>query len=87
MSKRVGVRMPERASPDALQAFVDQGKENVPAPAKTQPRTNGEGPTVRLNLNMPQELHRAFKLACVAQDVTISEVVTRLVQEWTDKQR
>ena len=87
MSKRVAIKMPERAKPDALQAFVDQGKEDAPAGARTPPKATGEGQTVRLNLNMPQELHRGFKMACVAQGVTISEVVTQLVQEWTDKQR
>lgn len=84
MSKRVSVKMPERPKPDAaaLDAFVRQGAEDVPAPARV-PAKPAE--TVRLNLNMPQELHRRFKTVCAAKGVTISEVVTELVQGWTAK--
>ena len=87
MSKRVQVRMPDSGRKEAaVQAFVDGGRDETPAPART-PRANVEGQTVRLNLNMPQELHRHFKTACASQGVTISEVVTQLVQEWADTHR
>ena len=89
MSKRVSVKMPARPDPEALQAFVDEGRQETPAQVRPGPRMPAGGlgaKPVRLNLNMPGELHRRFKTACAAQGMTIAEVVTQLVQEWTDKQ-
>ena len=90
MSKRVEVRMPgDRTA--AVQAFVDQGKQDeAPAAAGTGHRTpagRAGGKATRLNVDLPQELHRRFKTACAAEGVKMGEIVTQLVQEWADKHR
>lgn len=75
----------------AVQGFVDQGKEGeAPAAIQKAPRTapgGAGGKAARLNVDLPPELHRGFKTACASEGLKMAEVVTQLVQEWTDKHR
>jgi hypothetical protein len=42
---------------------------------------------VELNGYVPKDLKREFKLACTAQDKTMGEVLTELIQNWLAKQK
>jgi len=39
----------------------------------------------RLNLNIPQELHRRFKTACNLQGKDMSEVARHLIEDYVEK--
>jgi hypothetical protein len=41
---------------------------------------------VELNGYVPKDLKREFKLACTAQDRTMGEVLTELIQSWLEQQ-
>lgn len=41
--------------------------------------------TKKLQMNIPEELHKKFKLACLNQDVDMTEVVIELVKVWLSK--
>lgn len=38
--------------------------------------------TKRLQMNIPEDLHKEFKKACVDDDVEMTDVVTQLVTNW-----
>lgn len=39
-------------------------------------------PTKKLQMNMPEELHKQFKLACLSNEVDMTSVVTELIENW-----
>lgn len=39
-------------------------------------------PTKKLQMNMPEELHKRFKLACLSNEVDMTSVVIELVENW-----
>ena len=41
----------------------------------------------RFVLELPNNLKRDFKIACVANDKTMSEVIRELMQEYIDKNK
>lgn len=41
---------------------------------------NGAGKTVRLNVLIPNELHKRVKMACVAEGVSMTDVVTEFLE-------
>ena len=87
MSKRAGFTMPKDRA-EAVQAFVDQGRQDeAPAAATAAPRMPTGGETARLNVDMPKELHRRFKTACAADGVKMAEIVIQLIEGWTAEKR
>ena len=42
---------------------------------------------VELNGYVPKELKREFKLACIAQDRTMGDVLTELISIWLKQQK
>jgi hypothetical protein len=38
--------------------------------------------TKKLQMNIPEDLHKDFKLACMKQDSDMTEVVVGLIEEW-----
>ena len=48
-----------------------------------QKRSKSKDPNyVRTTVYLPKELHRQLKAAAAAEDQEMSEVVTRLIQDW-----
>ena len=88
MSKaREPLKMPEKRTQDAEEwVQAGQAKEAPQIPAKASGRVPGADP-VRLNVNLAPDLHRQFKTACAAQGVKMADVVTELVQGWTEARR
>lgn len=39
-------------------------------------------PTKKLQMNMPEELHKQFKLACLSNEVDMTSVVIELIENW-----
>jgi hypothetical protein len=66
----------ENLPPDADQ-WVRGGQGAEAAPAKAEVETE---PQKRLTLNLPADLHKAFKMRCTAIDVTIQERVRKLIE-------
>lgn len=42
----------------------------------------GSGRTKKLQMNIPEELHTRFKLACVAEQTEMTEVCVQLLNDW-----
>ncbi len=40
---------------------------------------------IRFNVNLSEELHREFKIHCVTNELDMTEVVRRLIQEYLEK--
>jgi len=90
MSKaRAPLKMPEKRIADA-EAWIQGGSAKevlqTPAPAEVPRRAAGTK-LARLNVELSPELHRQFKTACAAEGMKMAEVVTELVQNWTDARR
>lgn len=39
-------------------------------------------PTKKLQMNIPEDLHKSFKLACLKQDRDMTDVTIELINEW-----
>ncbi|MEY0878593.1 plasmid partition protein ParG [Providencia manganoxydans] len=39
-------------------------------------------PTKKLQINIPEALHKQFKLACLSNEVDMTSVVIELVENW-----
>ena len=39
-------------------------------------------PTKKLQMNIPEDLHKSFKLACLKQDRDMTDVTVALITEW-----
>ncbi|MGA6087203.1 MULTISPECIES: plasmid partition protein ParG [Providencia] len=44
-------------------------------------------PTKKLQMNIPEELHKQFKLACLSNEVDMTAVVQELIENWLEKNR
>lgn len=42
----------------------------------------GSGATKKLQMNIPENLHKEFKMACLAEDKEMTEVCLELVRNW-----
>ncbi|PHM59513.1 plasmid partition protein ParG [Xenorhabdus ishibashii] len=43
-------------------------------------------PTKKLQMNIPEELHKKFKLTCLTQEIDMTGVVIELIKNWLDEQ-
>lgn len=43
---------------------------------------NATGLTKKLQMNIPEELHKSFKMACLKADMDMTEVTTSLIKQW-----
>ncbi|HHR6038813.1 plasmid partition protein ParG [Providencia sp.] len=41
-------------------------------------------PTKKLQMNMPEELHKRFKLECLSKEVDMTSVVIELIEGWLE---
>ncbi len=73
MSKKaIAINVPVRpATPDA---WVEQAKGDTPEAAE-------KGPMKRLTVDVPEDLHRDLKLACVQRGEMMSTYVRELLQK------
>lgn len=39
-------------------------------------------PTKKLQMNVPEDLHRAFKMACLKHDRDMTDVTVSLIEKW-----
>ncbi|RRW59589.1 hypothetical protein EGJ48_23105 [Pantoea dispersa] len=39
-------------------------------------------PTKKLQMNIPEDLHKSFKLTCLKQDRDMTDVTVSLISEW-----
>jgi ParG protein len=64
------------ARPQALSEAAEKWVESRPAgkPVAT-------GPTKRLTLDIPEDLHRRFKIVCVQRDEAMHDVIRRLIEQ------
>jgi len=79
--KKVDFSVRPRAVKENLPSDADQwvrgGQPADAAPPKPQPET---GPQKRLTLNLPADIHTAFKGRCVIEGVTIQDKVRTLIE-------
>lgn len=59
---------PKPLAPETIDAYVQggAGHDTAPATSSRAPETPKDGPMKRLSLDLPEELHRRFKVACAA---------------------
>lgn len=39
-------------------------------------------PTKKLQMNLPEELHKSFKITCLKHDRDMTDVTASLIQQW-----
>lgn len=44
-------------------------------------------PTKKLQMNIPEDLHKSFKLACLKQDREMTDVTIELISMWMEKNK
>jgi hypothetical protein len=90
--KSVSFNSPRRPAPEDLDAFVHGGKvAEITSPAakflaapqarSEPPATAPKVPMKRLTFDIPADLHRRMKLACVEQDRDMAEVLRELIEQ------
>ena len=77
--KKVDFSVRPRAAKEGLPATPDQWVRGEQA-ADAGPKTTDTGPQKRLTLNLPADLHTAFKGRCVFAGVTIQDKVRLLIE-------
>lgn len=55
-------------------------KQAAPAPSVEEFVKGGKDETVRLNVLIPNELHKRVKMACVAEGISMTTVVTEFLE-------
>ncbi|HLN30694.1 MAG TPA: plasmid partition protein ParG [Gemmataceae bacterium] len=76
--KQVDFSVRPRANKEQLPATADEWVQDGNEPEK--PAKQEEGPQKRLTLNLPAELHTAFKGRCVREGETIQDKVRVLIE-------
>jgi hypothetical protein len=88
--KSVSFNSPRRPAPEDLDAFVHGGKPGEPTPPPAEAAAlDAAGslavvpkvPMKRLTFDIPADLHRRMKLACVEQDRDMAEVLRELIEK------
>jgi hypothetical protein len=77
--KRVDFSVRPRTVKEELPSNADQWVREGKG-ANEKPQKVDEGPQKRLTLNLPTELHTAFKAKCVIKGVTIQDRVRLLIE-------
>ncbi len=77
--KKVDFSVRPRAAKEGLPATPDQWVRGEQAD-DAGPQTTDTGPQKRLTLNLPTDLHTAFKGRCVFEGVTIQDKVRLLIE-------
>ncbi|ECL5469482.1 hypothetical protein FTH31_23615 [Salmonella enterica] len=44
-------------------------------------------PTKKLQMNIPENIHKEFKLACLREDKEMTEVVLSLINHWLESEK
>lgn len=44
-------------------------------------------PTKKLQMNIPENIHKEFKLACLREDKKMTEVVLSLINHWLESEK
>ena len=73
---------PKSLSPEDLDRYVQGGTGHDTAKPK-QGRPKADGPTKRLSLDLPADLHRRFKTACSATDRKMTAELIAFVERRT----
>ena len=76
--KQIDFSVRPRANKKELPATADEWVRDGNEPEK--PARQEEGPQKRLTLNLPAEMHMAFKGLCVRKGVTIQDKVQDLIE-------
>jgi hypothetical protein len=77
--KQIDFSVRPRANKQALPATADEWVQDGNESAK--PTRQEEGPQKRLTLNVPADLHMAFKSKCVLKGTTIQDRVCALIEQ------
>lgn len=75
---------PKQLEPEAIDRFVQGGAgHDTTAPTPLRSTKPQEGPTKRLSLDLPEELHRRFKTACAATGRKMTAELSDFIAERT----
>lgn len=76
---------PKALSPDAIDAFVQGGAgHDTGATAAPKPTpTDKSVPMKRLSIDLPEEAHRRFKVACAATGRKMASELTQFIEQRT----
>ena len=73
---------PKRLEPETIDRFVQEGiGHDTPVRSPEPPK----GPTKRLSLDLPEELHRRFKTACAATGRKMTTELSNFIANRTDE--
>jgi hypothetical protein len=70
----------QKASPEALDAFVHGGKPSEQPAAQEPEAPAPKVPMKRLTFDIPADLHRRMKIACVQEDREMAVVIREMLE-------
>lgn len=77
---------PKPLAPETIDAYVQGGTGHDNAPAETPakaPETFKDVPMKRLSIDLPEEAHRRFKVACAATGRKMGNELTDFIEKRT----
>lgn len=75
---------PKPLTPETIDAYVQGGAgHDTHAPAPKAIERAPEGPTKRLSLDLPEDAHRRFKVACAATGRKMAAELTAFIERRT----
>jgi len=75
---------PKTLSPEDLDRYVQGGAgHDTTKPKKAMPKS--DGPTKRLSIDLPADLHRRFKTACSATDKKMATELIAFIEQRTSE--
>lgn len=76
---------PKPLAPETIDAYVQggAGHDTTPQPAPTAPGKAKDVPMKRLSIDLPEEAHRRFKVACAATGRKMATELTAFIERRT----
>jgi hypothetical protein len=72
MLKKIKIKMPEDKD-----AWVKEGRDNFSVPKEDKNKDKVK----RLTVDIPEELHRKFKVYCIEKGVNMADVIREMIEE------
>lgn len=86
MSKKsfVAAPRPKQLAPEKIDAYVQGGAGHDTTTALAPEKPKG-GPMKRLSIDLPEEIHRRFKVACAATGRKMTVELTAFIERHTEE--
>lgn len=72
---------PKQLAPETIDAFVQGGSGHDTEEKRPQNSASSSGPMKRLSIDLPEETHRRFKVACAATGRKMASELTAFIEQ------